>query len=427
MICALIGLTLCFATRPLDPPLDAGDTWFYRVNVVPMDTERVLPVYTVHVKDGQILEMGPSDLLKPPENSRLIDGKTDTYLIPGLCDMHFHLYFKGDLLSLLDNGVTTIRNMRGRQSDLDFRKQIREGDIPGPTIFTAGPILGGPNTGFLNIKTPEQAIQTVDEQHAKGYDFIKVYDDIPKAPYLATIKEAHRLGMKVAGHIPDELRVLGTLDAHQDSLEHAEQFVYDYFDKSMDVDGIPPLTKKVKKSGCYVCPTMGLIHNFIELVDDRQKLMSRPEIRFANPETLEFWKTIHKDSAGYNRMIAWFQSKLIKSFADAGVPLLSGTDTHIIGFVPGFSLHREFQWMAEAGLTPYQVLMSSTSTPGKYLERKTGRIAPGYQADLVLVRANPLESVDALQQREGVMIRGKWHPQSELNGLMEDLLKSYKK
>jgi imidazolonepropionase-like amidohydrolase len=427
MIAALIAASLTLTTRPIDPPLDPGDTWFYKVNVVPMDTERILPVYTVHVKNGEIVEMAPSQQLTPPAGSREIDGKTDMYLVPGFCDMHFHLYFKGDLLSLLDNGVTTMRNMRGRQSDLDFRRQIRDGDIPGPTIFTAGPILGGPNDGFVNIQTPEQGIKTVDEQHSQGYDFIKVYDGIPKDAYFAVLKEAHRLGMKVAGHIPDALRVIGALNAHQDSLEHAEQFVYDYFDTSMNVEQIPSLTKKVKASGCYVCPTMGLIHNFIELVDDRQKLMSRPEIRFANPETIDYWKTVTKTSAGGNRLIAWFQAKLIKSFADADVPLLSGTDTHIIGFVPGFSLHREFHWMADAGLSPYQVLQSTTSTPGIYLQRKTGRVAVGYQADLVLLHKNPLESVDNLADREGVMIRGKWHGQSELDGLMEDLVKSYSK
>ena len=425
MIFAFVCAAIAFAQSPIDHPLDSGDTWFYKVNVVPMDSERILPVYTVHVRNGEIVEMAPSHELKPPAGSREIDGKTDMYLIPGLSDMHFHLYFKGDLLSLLANGVTTIRNMRGRQSDLDFRKQILDGAIPGPTIFTAGPVLGGPSDGFIDVKTPEQAKQMVDEQHKKGYDFIKVYDGIPKAAYLAVLREAHRLGMKVAGHIPDELRVLGALAAHQDSLEHAEQFVYDYFDKSMNVADIPPLTKKVKSSGCNVCPTMGLIHNFIELVDDREKLMSRPEIRFANPETLDYWKTVTKTSAGENRMIAWFQARLIKSFADAGVPLLSGTDTHIIGFVPGFSLQREFRWMADAGLTPYQVLESSTSTPGRYLDRRTGMVKVGYQADLVLVHRNPLESVDALANREGVMIRGKWYSQSELDGMMEELVKSY--
>jgi imidazolonepropionase-like amidohydrolase len=172
---------------------------------------------------------------------------------------------------------------------------------------------------------------------------------------------------------------------------------------------------------------MELIHNFIELVDDRAALMARPEIRFANPETLAYWATVNKSTAGPNRLIAYFQAKLIKAFSDARVPLLSGTDTHLVGFVPGFSLHRELQCMAEAGLTPYQVLLSSTATPGRCLNRRTGQIAPGFQADLLLVHANPLSSIAALQDREGVMIRGKWYSQRELDRLMEELVLSYTK
>ncbi len=420
----LTALLLAVTTRPIDKPLDTGETWFYRVNVVPMDSERIIPYSTVEVRNGVIEKIGAADELIPPKGSRQIDGKNDMYLVPGLSDMHFHLYFKGDLLSLLANGVTTIRNMRGRESDLKFRGQVQRGEIPGPTIFTAGPILGGPRTGFLNVKTPEEGVQIVRTQHAQGYDFVKVYDDLPGPALLGVIKEAHRLGVQVAGHINSDLRAEGVMAAHQDTLEHAEQFVYHHFDRSMDETQLKDFARRVKKSGCYVCPTLELIHNYIEVVDDRAKLMSRPEIRFANPQTLEFWKTIERTSAGENRLIAYFQAKLVTEFAKAGVPLLSGTDTHLIGFVPGFSLHRELQRMVTDGLTPYQALQSSTATPGRCLNRKTGQIKLGHQADLVLTHANPLEDIAALREREGVMIRGKWYPQPELDRLMEELAKA---
>lgn len=418
-------LTANSPLKPLDPPLDKQEFLFYDVNVVPMDRARILPMTDVLVRDGKIVDIHPSDLQNPPKTGRFLDGKGEMYLTPGLADMHFHLYYAGDLLSLLANGVTTIRNMRGRPSDLKFRQQIRDGELPGPTIFTAGPILGGPKDGFLNVKTAAQAVQIIDEQHKEGYDFIKVYDGLPKAPYLAGRAEAKRLGMQFCGHIPSSVRVDGALAAHQDSLEHAEQFVYHYFDKSMDETQIPALAKRVKASGCYVCPTMELIHNYIELVENPDALLNRPEARFANPEVRAWWKTIKKSSSGQNRLIAYFQAKMIKDFADEGVQLLSGTDTHLVGFVPGFSLHREFACMADAGLTPFQVLQSSTANAGRYLHRRTGIIAVGNQADLVVTHHNPLESLDALKDREGVMVRGKWYRQSELDGMMENLVKSY--
>lgn len=426
MILSIVLLALTRApARPLDPPLDRSDFLFYDVNVVPMDRPRILPMTDVLVRNGQIVDIHPSDLQHPPKSGRFLDGKGELYLAPGLADMHFHLYYSGDLLSLLANGVTTIRNMRGRPSDLAFRKKVRDGELPGPTIFTAGPILGGPNDGFLNVQSAKQAVDIVDQQHREGYDFIKVYDGIPKVPYLAARSEAKRLGMQFCGHIPASVRVDGALAAHQDSLEHAEQFVYHYFDHSMDETQILPLAKRVKASGCYVCPTMALIHNFIQLVDDRQGLLNPPEARFVNPEVREWWKTITKTSAAQNRLIAYFQAKLVKTFADEGVPLLSGTDTHLVGFVPGFSLHREFACMADAGLTPFQVLQSSTANAGRYLHCRTGMVAIGYQADIVVTRRNPLAALAALKDRAGVMIRGKWYPQTELDGMMEDLAKSY--
>ena len=411
--------------RPIDPPLDSGETWFCHVNVIPMDRRRILPDFTVEVKSGVIAQMGPSDHLKPSPGARQIDGKSDMYLLPGLADMHFHLYFKGDLLSLLANGVTTIRNMNGRPSDLASRGQIKKGEIPGPTSFTAGPILGGPVTGHLNVHSADEAVRIVRTQHEQGYDFVKVYDDLPKDALLATIKEAHRTGIQVTGHINTELRAEGVMAAGQDTLEHAEQFVYHHFDHSMDESEITSFALAVNRSGSYVCPTMELIHNYIELVDDRAGLMARPEIRFANPETIKYWAGISRTNAGFNRAIAYFQAKLVKGLADADVPLLSGTDTHLIGFVPVFSLHREFHCMADAGLTPYQILQSSTATPGRCLNRKVGQIVPGYQPDLLLIHRNPLSGVSNLKDREGVMARGKWYPQLQLDELMEDLVRSY--
>jgi imidazolonepropionase-like amidohydrolase len=117
--------------------------------------------------------------------------------------------------------------------------------------------------------------------------------------------------------------------------------------------------------------------------------------------------------------------------ADAGAPLLMGTDSPQMFNVPGFALHRELRLMGEAGLTPYQVLESGTKNVGLYVERdlkqdgKFGTVAVGNWADLVLLDANPLQSLDNVTKRSGVMVRGRWVPKSEIDAGLDALAKRY--
>jgi len=123
--------------------------------------------------------------------------------------------------------------------------------------------------------------------------------------------------------------------------------------------------------------------------------------------------------------------KLLKALADAHAPMLMGTDSPQMFNVPGFALHRELRLMGEAGLTPYQVLESGTRNVGLYVERdlkqdgKFGTVAVGNWADLVLLDGNPLESLDNIGKRAGVMVRGRWVPKSEIDAGLAALAARY--
>ena len=123
--------------------------------------------------------------------------------------------------------------------------------------------------------------------------------------------------------------------------------------------------------------------------------------------------------------------KLLKMLGDAGAPLLMGTDSPQMFNVPGFALHRELRLMGESGLTPYQVLESGTKNVGLYVERdlkqdgKFGTVAVGNWADLVLLDANPLQSLDNVTKRSGVMVRGRWVPKSEIDAGLAALAARY--
>src|SRR5262249_41122718 len=138
-----IYLLLLFAPTLLsaaasDPPPVA----FVDVNIVPMDRERIVEHQTVITEKGKISQIGSAGKISLPADAIRIDGR-GFYLMPGLADMHFHLHTRQDALLCVLNGVTTIRNMRGTPLHLAWKKQIEQGTLLAPTIYTAGPILDG--------------------------------------------------------------------------------------------------------------------------------------------------------------------------------------------------------------------------------------------------------------------------------------------
>jgi imidazolonepropionase-like amidohydrolase len=121
------------------------------------------------------------------------------------------------------------------------------------------------------------------------------------------------------------------------------------------------------------------------------------------------------------------RNKMVKALHAAGARLLIGPDSPQFFLVPGFATHKELQSFVEAGLTPYEAIEAATRNPGEYfaeimkVPRNFGTVEVGMRADLILLDANPLESVANLSKRAGVMVRGRWLPESELGKMLDDL------
>jgi imidazolonepropionase-like amidohydrolase len=180
----------------------------------------------------------------------------------------------------------------------------------------------------------------------------------------------------------------------------------------------------VKDAGSWVVPTMVLWDVGIIGRGDAEALASYPEMRYwpkhnipGVVEGVEGWIRRHAASAraaqadpGAADLWASNRLEVLKALSDGGVGILMGTDSPQIFSVPGFSLHREMEAMAEAGMSPYEILVSGTRAVGEYFRRSDtfGTVAVGRRADLILLNSNPLDDIGNVTDRAGVMVRGRW-------------------
>jgi len=121
------------------------------------------------------------------------------------------------------------------------------------------------------------------------------------------------------------------------------------------------------------------------------------------------------------------RNKILKALQEGTGKVMLGSDAPQLFSVPGFSLHREMQAMARAGLTPYQILAAGTRNPAVYLKAESdfGTVEAGKRADLILIDDNPLKDVANVAKRSGVMLRGQWLPEEKLRRMLDDLAAAY--
>ena len=196
-----------------------GVVAFEHVTVIPMDSDRVLRDHTVVVRDGRISAVGPARSTSIPAGAQRVDG-AGKYLMPGLSDMHVHLYDTDQFIDYLAHGVTTVAVLNGSPAVLRWRAAVLSGALLGPTIYTAGPSVDGVPAGnptFLSVATPDEGRRAVQQIKRDGYDFVKAYMTLTPATYASMTDEARRQRIPVVGHIPPAVGVDGVLNGRGQS------------------------------------------------------------------------------------------------------------------------------------------------------------------------------------------------------------------
>ena len=426
---ALIALSLMAPARA-DSALDLA---LVDVNLVPMDSEKVVPHQTVVIHDGMITTIGAAARVAIPAGANRILGR-GAYLAPGLADMHTHVSDESDLGIYLANGVTTVLHMGGTEQRLvgHIRSDIARGAVAGPQMFFSLMIDGPNDFGVLRVETADLARDAVRLAKANGYDFMKVYNDLTPGEFSALVEEGRRQGLPVIGHAVRSVGLPAALFQGQIMVAHAEEFLYTAFTEPRSEASVASVVDEVKRSGAYVTATLST-YEAISKAWGRPEVVSgwlrAPEAQYMSPTVRLRWDRsfyVHRKPEDLSENLA-FQRRFTLALQRAGVPLLAGTDSpEVPGMFPGYSLHLELKNLVASGLTPFQAISAATRTAGEFIHAshpetpRFGTIAVGNRADLILISSNPLRDVASLDRPEGVVAGGRWFDRKGLNRLLDE-------
>jgi hypothetical protein len=424
----ILTIAFCYLVHPSSfAQKEESKIVFTHVNVIPLTHDTVLLDQTVIIENDVITSIGRN--LKTPKNSLKLDG-TSKFLIPGFADMHAHLpgfqsqpypeeqYF---LLNLL-KGVTTVRGMRGHPSQLDMRNKFLKGNFISPTIFVSSP----PITRQDKTLTEASAEATLKNYMQQGYDFIKILS-IDSSLYAAIMPVIKKNNWKVAGHSPDGFLAKG-VHLNQNSIEHIEPFVNSFLKDSIATIG---LFSEMQKKQIFNCPDVYwyYVFGFQYPLDALKNTAGIESVKNEMQRTWgEKWEqklatqsNIEKQRESNAARITLYL-KLLKRMDTIGVPLLiSPGDGEFI--IPGYSYHEEIKIFAHAGISPYNILRAASYNAAAFFNQtdQWGSIQKGKRADLILLNSNPLVNISAIENIEGITVKGKWISTKEIEQRLRDL------
>jgi hypothetical protein len=216
------------------------------------------------------------------------------------------------------------------------------------------------------------------------------------------------------------------------ALTHVEELVK-LADRSSD-ESIRQVAREATADGMWVTTSVSLMRTIIDQANDLERtLAALPELKYVHPIILDMRWVPGPNSyvdlgaqAWYTEYLAGIE-KMLLALNESGARLMSGTDVPVPVMVPGSSLHDELETMVDVGLSPYEVLKTSTANPARYLGEgdEAGTIEVGKRADLVLLDANPLADITNTRRIAGMMVRGRWYDRADLDRMLELVARDY--
>lgn len=425
-------------------------------DVTVIDVERGVSIgpRTVLIDQGGVVEIVAPHKARIPAGAQRVDGR-GKFLIPGLVDMHVHLFNLSSHRPPNDwafplfvaNGVTAVREMRTDAASMalvrQWRKDVDDGDLVAPRILAAGFAVHG--------ASPEDATAQVDAAADAGAEFIKLFSEAPVANLPAIFAEAKARTLPIVGHTPAGVPLLAAAGAGLRSNEHLMQAYeacssveaqllaerHDLVDDALiarrdaqegralaefDRTTCRRVSKALAAAGQAQVPTLVLADE-----DSLQQLGSPnadPRWRYLRADERARWQRFLSGYGAEDAALAkrrWpIAHRIVSVMHHAGVPIMAGTDTPMPGVYPGFSLHEEMAMLVESGLKPIEALQSATLVPAKFLGiAAAGSVAIGKHADLVLLDADPTRDIRNTQRIDAVVLDGRLLRRADLDAVLD--------
>lgn len=367
-------LACCFAAA-----LSDAATFAIR-NVTVIDGTGAAPALhqTILVHGDHITAIGPERSVRIPDGAAVTEG-SGKYAIPGLWDMHVHLWNQENVLpEYAVQGITGVRDMGSDFARTSaWRAEIESGKATGPHVITCGSPLDGqastePKLPVMVVTTGEDGRLAYDRLDFMGVDFIKVLTGMPRDAYFGMAERSRHWGKPFAGHLPKDVTAEEAVEARQSSIEH--MFGFPVTDERRSL----ALLARCAMLGTRIVPSLTLW---------RRMAAEDPKLAPQLPK----------------------MDLLVRRAKESGVSILAGTDTGDPGTTPGVTLHEELALLVSAGLTPMEALRAATAEPAIFLHREhsLGTLKPGMVADIVLLDANPLDDIRNTRRLSAVWTRGR--------------------
>lgn len=440
--------------------VDAPSVALSHVRLIDGTGESVRDNQTIVLSMGKIEAITPEGSAKIPKDAQVLDLHGDT-VIPGLVGMHDHMFYpvgEGIFSEMafsfprlyLAAGVTTIRTTGSLEpyTDLRIKKKIDAGEMAGPKMHVTGPYLEGAGSWAVQMHQltgPEDATKTVNYWLDEGVDNFKAYMFITPAELSAAITAAHKRAAKVTGHLCS----IGFREAAElgiDDLEHGLLVDTEFFPWKKPDECKPTLQDPGFLATLNV--NFGPLHDMIlYLVQKHVAVTStlpvfemgsftgRPPIQ---QRTLDALSPDARTAVLRNRVrssdTAWLKQtygtdtspwpaafkkelEFEYAFAKAGGLLLAGLDpTGMGGVIAGFGDQRELELLVEAGFTPVEAIHIGTANGAQFLGEldRIGTIAAGKQADLVVIKGDPSQKIEDIENVEIVFKNGIGYDSAKL-------------
>ncbi|HYW32703.1 MAG TPA: amidohydrolase family protein [Gemmatimonas sp.] len=398
---------------------------------------------TIIIRGEKIAAVGPASSVSVPAGARTIDvsGKT---VIPGIVGLHDHMYYGGMRFMgqsyprlYLSAGVTTIRTTGSVDSyqEINLKRLSDSLKIASPTIVVTGPYLQGASTfaAMPALSGPESARRMVRYWAEEGVTWFKAYTTISRAELGAAIAEAHKHGVKVTAHLCSvgfrEAAALGI-----DALEHGMLTNTEWYrGKQPDVC---PQAGTGEMYGPLDVNSSDVQRTIQEMVKKGVALTSTLVVfELSSPSRVPFDQRVldalHPDQA--KQIAAYYERgktsndtveraafkksmEFERAFVKAGGILGAGSDPCCLSSIAGYGDQRNYELLIEAGFTPEQSVQIMTSNGAKILgfDKTIGTIAPGMQADLVVIAGDPVRTPSDIRKVETVFRRGLGYDSAKL-------------